>query len=465
MYEGKQVLRVETKYKSKDLYNIGIEMKDRKGTGNYEDERTNFNVTYIGIKEKNLYQEVKKVLDDRNIEYQNKDKTNMLNGIIFTSGNEFFQSLGMKFKDSGRTYQTGEKKGQKVMIPDIQDESDIPQKVYDYFDYCMDFLKKEVGEENIILAQVHYDEDTPHLQAYFLPIVNKVRRKCFEKDNAGNVIKIKSLTKDGKETYVPKLLRDDVGNIVYENIKGGFLNNDQFWKNKGGKNSFAKLQDSFNEFINSKGFKLDRGKVGAKFEHKTKLEWQIDELENQLDGIKKEIDYSNKDLQSNKNTINQISKDSNNEILNPTKKFTGYNSKDVEKIIDYSKDLEKVKVVDENELNKKDNLIFKLMKENNDFKSNDELVKRNEIIKEQAETIEKQQEEIKYQKTLIDTLKERIEILKRTLEKWKDRLFKVIDKIFGKEVSEYEDDYLEMADKYLDDDYKKDKKQDKDFYI
>lgn len=52
MYEGKQVLRVETKYKSKDLYNIGIEMKDRKGTGNYEEARTDFNVTYIGIKEK-----------------------------------------------------------------------------------------------------------------------------------------------------------------------------------------------------------------------------------------------------------------------------------------------------------------------------------------------------------------------------------------------------------------------------
>ena len=43
----------------------------------------------------------------------------------------------------------------------------------------MDFLKKEVGEENIILAQTHYDEDTPHLQAY-LPIVNEVK-KMFRK--------------------------------------------------------------------------------------------------------------------------------------------------------------------------------------------------------------------------------------------------------------------------------------------
>ena len=54
------MLRVETKYKSKDLYNIGIEMKDRKGTGNYEEVRTDFNVTYR-YKRKNLYQEVKSI--------------------------------------------------------------------------------------------------------------------------------------------------------------------------------------------------------------------------------------------------------------------------------------------------------------------------------------------------------------------------------------------------------------------
>lgn len=50
-------------------------------------------------------------------------------------------------------------------------------------------LKDLVGEENIILAQIHYDEDTPHLQAYFLPIVNEVKRKCFVKDKDGNVVK------------------------------------------------------------------------------------------------------------------------------------------------------------------------------------------------------------------------------------------------------------------------------------
>lgn len=110
MYDGKQVVRVETQYKKDDLYNIGIEMTNRKGTGNYSVERKEFNYEYVSLTEKNLYQEVKKNLKDRKIEFNNKSSTNMLNGITITSGPEFFQALGMNFVDSGRTYHTGDKK-------------------------------------------------------------------------------------------------------------------------------------------------------------------------------------------------------------------------------------------------------------------------------------------------------------------------------------------------------------------
>ena len=79
MYDGKQVVRFVNNYKSKDLYNIGIEMIKRVGTGNYEKERTKFNVHYKDIEEKNLYQEVKSILENRNIENLNKSKTNVLN--------------------------------------------------------------------------------------------------------------------------------------------------------------------------------------------------------------------------------------------------------------------------------------------------------------------------------------------------------------------------------------------------
>ena len=117
MYDGKQVVRVVTQYKKADLYNIGVEMEDRKGTGNYDIERREFNYEYVSLTHNNLYQEVKKKLKDRKIEYLDRPNTNLLNGVTFTSGPEFFQSLVIKFKDSGRTYHTGDKKGQAVMIP------------------------------------------------------------------------------------------------------------------------------------------------------------------------------------------------------------------------------------------------------------------------------------------------------------------------------------------------------------
>ena len=41
MYDGKQVVRVETHYKKADIYNIGVEKTKKKGTGNYDKKRTN----------------------------------------------------------------------------------------------------------------------------------------------------------------------------------------------------------------------------------------------------------------------------------------------------------------------------------------------------------------------------------------------------------------------------------------
>lgn len=321
MYDGKQVVRVETKFKQKDLYNIGIEMKDRKGTGNYDIERREFNVEYISMSERNLYQEVKQTLKKRNIEYLNKASTNLLNGITFTSGTEFFEALGMKFIDSGRTYKTGNKKGQSVKVPYIKSKEDIPQTVSYFFDSCMEFLKDYVGEENIILAQIHYDEDTPHLQAYFLPVVNEVKRKCYVKDKNGNVIKEEVKNKNGNTTLVPKILRDEKGKIVYEKVKGNFLNNDQFWKQRGAQNSYAKLQNSFYKFITERGFNLDRGNIGANVEHKTKLEFQIEENKAELELLNQEKENTLKVIENSKNALIESNKAINKDILNPKKNY------------------------------------------------------------------------------------------------------------------------------------------------
>ena len=114
MYDGKQVLRFANNYKTKDLYLIGNEMNKRIGTGNHDSDKTKFNVHYKDINKSNLYQKVKSILENRNIEYSHKTKTNILNCVTFTSGPEFFMTLGLPFKETDRIYQSGDKKGQNI---------------------------------------------------------------------------------------------------------------------------------------------------------------------------------------------------------------------------------------------------------------------------------------------------------------------------------------------------------------
>ena len=290
MYDGNQVLRFENKFKASDLGGLGIELTERKGTGNYDTERTKFNIQYIPLTNKNLSSQVYKKLRDNNIYFNDGKNVNLLNGAIITSGQEFFQSMGMKFKNSDRIHQVGKKKGQPMLIPDIKSESDIPEKIKKFFDDSYLFLEQLVGKENIVYAEVHYDEDTPHMHFYFLPVVNEVKRKVFETDKDGNLLKHEVIGKDGNKKLLPIQKKDKNGKNMYIVEKGKFLNCDQFWKNKGGKTSYAKIQDDYNKFITEKGFNLYRGNIGANILHKTKAQKEIDDLNEQINEMKKEFE-------------------------------------------------------------------------------------------------------------------------------------------------------------------------------
>ena len=416
MYDGKQVLRFVNNYKTKDLYLIGNEMNKRIGTGNYDSERTKFNVHYKDINKSNLYQEVNSILENRNIDYSHKTKTNILNGVTFTSGPEFFMTLGLPFKESNRIYQSGDKKGQNILVPDIKSKDDIPSEVTKHFDCCMNFLKHLVGKENIVMAQVHYDEDTPHLQAYFLPIVNEVKRKCYKSDSEGNLIK-----ENGKTI----LLRDKDNKIIYESIKGNFLNNDQFWKDLGGKNSFAYIQDKFNKYITSCGFKLDRGNIGSNKVHQTKLEYKINELKSEVNNLYKDIENYNNELNKSKEVLENNIKSNN---LNIKKNIIGYNSKDVSKLIDYAINLEKLNNINKSKLDSNERIISNLSNENNLYKNNKELINSKKYIKNQSIEIKNKDEEIDY---------------------WKNAFEKVYDALdikLNRKPMKYVSDYINLAD-------------------
>ena len=189
--------------KANDLGGIGIELVQRKGTGNYDKDRTIFNYSYVPLSKPTLQEQVYSKLKDNKIYYNDSKNTNLLNGAIVTSGKEFFQSLGMKFKESNRTHQVGKDKGKPILVPDIKSKEDIPKKVMDFFDDSYKFLEKLVGKDNIVYAEIHFDEDTPHLQFYFIPVVNEVKRKVFETDTNGNIIYREGIDKKGNKKMYP----------------------------------------------------------------------------------------------------------------------------------------------------------------------------------------------------------------------------------------------------------------------
>ncbi len=102
--------------------------------------------------------------------------------------------------------------------------------------------------------------------------------------------------------------------MVYETVKGKFLNSDQFWKDLGDRNSFSKLQDRFNKYITGKGFNLDRGEIGANKYHQTKLEYRINELKAGEKILSKDLNnYKNK-INEAKNVSETSLKDSNSDL-------------------------------------------------------------------------------------------------------------------------------------------------------
>ncbi len=413
MYDGNQVIRFETKYKASDLGGLGVELTDRKGTGNYDKDRTKFNYAYVPLTSSTLKSQVYTMLRNNNIYFNNGKNTNMLNGAIVTSGKEFFQSLGMKFKKSDRIHQVGKDKGKPILIPDIKSSEDIPEKVKEFFDSSYEFLENLVGKENIVYAEIHYDEDTPHMHFYFLPVVNEVKRKLFEKDKNGNLVKHEVIGKDGNKKLMPIQKKDSNGNNMFETIQGKFLNCDQFWKELGGKTSYAKIQDKYNEFITSKGFNLYRGNIGDNLEHMTKAKYTINELQGQIDEMSLELE-KNKELNEMELQVrNDISKINSDEILNPVKrKVIGYKDEDINKLIDYSKDLKKDNIKNLINIREQSDIIQNLSEKVDKLSLENKKLKDGRAIKERDLIIDKQNNIIEEKNNLIESLKEQVSELK-----------------------------------------------------
>lgn len=94
----------------------------------------------------------------------------------------------------------------------------------------LNFSNKEFGEDNLIHAEIHFDETTPHLTAFYIPLSTKTYR----------------------------------GGKVYTDLNAKDL--------MGGKTEYVKRQTKFFEEVSSK-YGLERGKENSQAEHTTVKEF------------------------------------------------------------------------------------------------------------------------------------------------------------------------------------------------
>ena len=183
------------KYKRDNLK--GIYRHNERKNKNYSNKNIDITKSYLNYSIKSPQYSYEKEFDiikeKYNLKGQIKTVSNIVCEYIITSDKEFFESIGKK--ETKRYFETAYK------------------FVCEY---------KNLGEQYILSANVHMDENTPHLHLVFIPVVH---------------------TTDKKGNAIDKVACSE------------------FWKEK---DSYIQLQNAFYSHITQNGFNLERGKSSSR---------------------------------------------------------------------------------------------------------------------------------------------------------------------------------------------------------
>ena len=179
------------KYKRENLK--GIYRHNERRNKNYSNKNINQELSYLNYSLKDCKHSYEKefelIREKYNLKGQIKTVSNIVCEYIITSDKEFFNSIGA-------------------------------EETKRYFETAYKFVcgYKDLGEQYILSAKVHMDEETPHMHLVFIPVVHT-------QDKKGN----------------------DIDKIACS----------EFWKEK---DSYRQLQDAFYNYIKANNFNLERGK-------------------------------------------------------------------------------------------------------------------------------------------------------------------------------------------------------------
>ena len=179
-----------TKYKRENLK--GIFRHNERRNKNYSNENIDKEKSYLNYSLKSpqysYEKEFDRIKEKYNLKGQIKTVSNIACEYIITSDHDYFERIG-------------------------------EEETKRYFETAYKFVAeyKELGEQYIMSAKVHMDEETPHMHLIFLPVVH---------------------TTDKKGNNIDKLACSE------------------FWKEK---DSYRRLQDAFYQYMTSHNFELERG--------------------------------------------------------------------------------------------------------------------------------------------------------------------------------------------------------------
>ena len=178
-----------TRAQAMGAYKHNVRKTKNHSNKNIDSSKTELNY-YLKKNELSYIKEFDKIKEKYDLKGQIRSNSNIMCEMVFTSDQKFFNKIG--YEESKR-----------------------------YFEESYKFIceYKNLGEQNIISAVVHMDEDTPHMHLLFIPVIH---------------------TTDKQGNKIDKVCCRD------------------FWK---GKNSYRNLQNSYFKHISEKGFKLERGEL------------------------------------------------------------------------------------------------------------------------------------------------------------------------------------------------------------
>ncbi|WP_113590057.1 MobV family relaxase [Staphylococcus aureus] len=167
-------------------------------------------------------------------------------------------------------------------------DNQTPEDTKQFFEYAKEFLEQEYGKENLLYATVHMDEKTLHMHYGVVPI-----------------------TDDGRLSA-----KEVVGN----------------------KKALTEFQDRFNEYVNQRGYDLERGQsrqvTNAKHDqisqYKQKTEYHKQEYERESQKISHIQQKSNEVIEQYQKSLETLKKPLNVKYEHETEKGGGLFNKEVQ---------------------------------------------------------------------------------------------------------------------------------------